>query len=237
MTESLSEHIIVCGFGAVGRTVARELQDAEAPYVVIGSYAESEPAAILGIPFVCGDAASSKALLAAGVERARGLVACAETDAENIATARAARELRADIDVAAHLAGDEGEQKVRRAGVRSVVSPAAAAGVELARRALYSGGGRREEFRVEEMTVAAVSSGAGHLISALRGGAFIVGLRRPDGSFVPMPPGDTQLRPGDTVMALGTAETLTRLELLLAAMPLSASSVLSSGLPRTTRRL
>jgi voltage-gated potassium channel len=238
MTEDLSDHIIVCGFGTLGRAVARELQDADAAYVAIGSLEDSGPASTLGIRFVCGDPSSPRALLAAGLPTARAVVACAGTDAENIATTRAARELRPDIAVAAGLAGDEGEQRVRRAGASHVVAPLAAAGADLARRALYAGdGGQGEEYRIEELTVAAVSSGAGHAISALRGGAFVVGVRRTNGSFLPMPPGDTQLRPGDTVLALGTAETLARLERLLAAMPLNASSVLSSGLPRTTRRL
>jgi voltage-gated potassium channel len=235
MTDTLSDHIIVCGFGALGRAVARELQDAAASYVVIGSEADSGPASVLGIRFVCGDPASSGALLDAGTAGARALVACAETDAENVAIAQAARELRADIPVATGLAGDLGEQKVRRAGIRDVVSPAAAAGADLARRALY-GAGDREEHRIQELTVAPTSSGAGHTVSAVRGGAFVVGLRRTNGTFVPLPPGDTQLRPGDTVLALGTPTTLARLEVLLVTATLTASAPASTGLPRTTRR-
>jgi voltage-gated potassium channel len=233
-----TDHVVVCGFGAVGRAVARELQDAEATYVVIGSQAQAERASILGIRFVCGDPASSDALLAAGVARARALVACGETGAENIATTLAAHALRADVPVMAPLAGDDDEQKILRAGARSVVSPATTAAAELARQALYaSGPATKEDFRVQELTVAPASSGAGHRISALRGGAFVVGLRRRDGSFLPLPPGETQLRPGDTVLALGTPATLARLEVLLVTATLTASAPASMGLPRTTRRL
>jgi voltage-gated potassium channel len=48
----------------------------------------------------------------------------------------------------------------------------------------------------------------------VRGGAFIVGLRRADGSFYPVPAAETKLCPGDVVMALGTPKTLDRLEAL-----------------------
>ena len=44
-----------------------------------------------------------------------------------------------------------------------------------------------------------------------RGGSFIVGVRRPDGSFQPQPPAELVLEPGDVVMAMGTPRTMDRL--------------------------
>jgi len=56
--------------------------------------------------------------------------------------------------------------------------------------------------------------GAGRTIGDVRGGAYIVGIRHADGSFLPVPAADTMLGPGDLVMALGTPNTLDRLEAL-----------------------
>lgn len=241
MTQALSDHIIVCGFGAVGRVVTRELQHAEAKYVVIGTKTDAELASILGIRIVRGDAASRDSLLEAGVERARALVACTDSDAQNLAATRTARELRADIAIVACLVGESGEQELTRAGADSVVSSAAAGGIELARRALHPAAAvptdGETDFHVEELTVVADSSGAGHSISVLRGGAFVIGLRRATGAFLPLPPDETVLRPGDTVMALGTPATLARVKQLLVARHRLGPPPAASGLPRTTRRL
>lgn len=241
MTDPLTDHTIVCGFGDLGRAVARELQDAETPYVVIGTQADSAMAAFLGIRFVSGDPSQPGALREAGLEQARALVACEPSDSDNIAIAEAARALRADVVVCAAVTGDEGEKTLRRAGVESVVSPARAAGAELARRALHPVAGERrdegDEYRIEEITVAPNASGTGHGIAAVRGGAHVVGLRRADGSFLPQPPTEMVLRPGDVVIALGTPQTLARLDGLIAKPHRLEPPPPAKGLPRTSRRL
>lgn len=241
MSPALRDHIIVCGFGAVGRVVTRELQHAQAAYAVIGTKSDAELASILGIQIVRGDPAARDSLLAAGIEDARALVACTESDARNLATTRTARELREDLPIVACLLGESGEQDLTRAGADSVVSPATAGGTELARRALHPARGMpregEDDFRVEELTVVADCSGAGHSISVLRGGAFVVGLRRSTGAFLPMPADETVLRPGDTVMALGTPVALARIERLLVTRHQLGPPPAATGLPRITRRL
>jgi voltage-gated potassium channel len=70
------------------------------------------------------------------------------------------------------------------------------------------------EYRMEEIEVSAGATGVGRTVGEVRGGAFIVGVRHADGSFQPMPAADTTLGEGDVVMALGTPNTLDRLEAL-----------------------
>lgn len=231
-----SDHIVLCGFGAVGRVAARELQDADAAYVLIASPAEAQAASILGLRFVCGDPADRDALMAAGVDRARALVACTGSHAADLATARAARDLRPDIAIVAFHGADGREHQLTRAGATTVVSADRAAGRELALRALHPVAGEREEYCVSEVTVAADASGAGHAIAALRGGAFVIGLRRANGSFVPLPPAETLVRPGDAVMTLGTPHATARLERLLGTHRPQEEAP-ATGLPRTTRRM
>jgi voltage-gated potassium channel len=73
------------------------------------------------------------------------------------------------------------------------------------------------EYRLEEITVQAGSSGVSRSIGDVRGGSFIVGVRHADGSFRPQPAAETVLAEGDVVMAIGTPRTLERLEELFAA--------------------
>jgi voltage-gated potassium channel len=216
---SLSGHYIICGFGRVGRQVARDLRAAGAAYVVIDSNPDNrELADAVGVRFLEGAPSDDELLRAAGIERARGLVACMDSDAENIFATLTARELRADIAIIARASVEDSEKKLKRAGADRVISPYKSSGTEMARLALHPQvSGTQQvaaEYRMEEIEVGAGCAGAGRTIGDVRGGAFIVGLRHADGAFAPMPPAETKLGPGDVVMALGTPNTLDRLEAL-----------------------
>ena len=216
---ALSGHYIICGFGRVGHQVARDLRAAGASYVVVDSNPDNrELADAVGVRFLEGQPSDDELLRAAGIDRARGLVACMDSDAENIFTTLTARELRADIAIIARASVEDSEKKLKRAGADRVISPYKASGTEMARLALHPQvSGTQQvaaEYRMEEIEVGARCPGAGRTVGDVRGGAFIVGLRHADGSFDPMPPADTKLCPGDVVMALGTPKTLDRLEAL-----------------------
>jgi len=222
MIDSLSDHYIICGFGRVGRQVARDLNAADGQYVVIDSNPESrELAAAFGVRFLEGEPSDDALLRAAGIERARALIACMDSDAENIFTTLTARELRTDIAIIARAAAEDSEKKLKRAGADRVISPYKSSGTEMARLALHPQvSGTQQigtEYRMEEIEVVEGCDGAGRTIGDVRGGAFIVGIRHADGEFLPVPAAETKLGPGDTVMALGTPNTLDRLESLFVA--------------------
>src|SRR4029453_5114482 len=83
--DALSDHYLVCGFGRVGRQVVRNLRAAGARYVVIDRNPESlEAAAEIGAPYLEGEASDDELLRLAGIARARALVACVDSDAENV---------------------------------------------------------------------------------------------------------------------------------------------------------
>jgi voltage-gated potassium channel len=219
MIDSLSDHYIVCGYGRVGRQVVRDLHAAGSQYVVIDNNPEvRELAKAAGVRFLEGSPSEDELLRAAGIERARALVACMDSDAENIFTTLTARELRGDIAIIARASVEDSEKKLKRAGADRVISPYKASGTEMARLALHpqvSGTvDVAAEYRMEEIEVGAGCDGIGQTIGEVRGGAFIVGLRRADGSFAPVPAAETTLGIGDVVMALGTPKTLARLEAL-----------------------
>jgi voltage-gated potassium channel len=216
MIDSLSGHHIICGFGRVGRQVARDLHAARAQYVVIDAGSGNrERAQGLGERYIEGDAADDAVLARAGIARARSIVACADSDAENIFITLTARELRADIAIVARAAAEDSEKKLKRAGADRVISPYKASGTEMARLALHpqlSGVVDVDaEYRMEEIVVRDGCDGARQSVGDIRGGAMIVGLRR-DTAFQPQPPADIQLLPGDVVIAMGTPDALERLE-------------------------
>jgi voltage-gated potassium channel len=220
MIDSLGDHHIICGYGRVGRQVASDLRAARAQFVVIDSNSENRHRAETeGAPFIEGDAADDAVLLQAGIGRARSLIACADSDANNVFITLTARELRADIAIVARAGIEDTEKKLKRAGANRVISPYKASGTEMARLALHpqlSGVLDVDvEYRLEEIVAGEGCEANGQAIGDIRGGAMIVGLRG-RGGFSPQPPADTMIRPGDTLVALGTPATLGRLEELLA---------------------
>jgi voltage-gated potassium channel len=219
MLDSLTDHYIICGFGRVGRQVARDLFAARARYVVVDANVEGRPLAeAQGMEFIEGDATEDAVLRSAGIDRARALMACADSDADNVFITLTARELRDDITIVARAAVEDTETKLLRAGADRVISPYKASGTEMARLALHpqlSGVVDVDsEYRMEEIVVGGSCEGVGKRVDDIRGGAMIVGLRRGP-SFQPQPPAETQLLAGDAIVALGTARTLRRLEGLL----------------------
>ena len=216
MIDSLTDHHIICGFGRVGRQVARDLRAARAKFVVVDPKPENrELAQGVGVPFIEGDAANDAVLIQAGVERARSIIACADSDPENIFITLTARELRADIPIVARAALEDSEKKLKRAGADRVISPYKASGTEMARLALHPQlrgvVDVDTEYRLEEIVVGEDCAGARQMIGDIRGSAMIVGLRR-GSAFHPQPPADTVLLPGDIINAMGTPTTLERLE-------------------------
>jgi voltage-gated potassium channel len=221
MVDALSDHYLVCGFGRVGRQVARDLQAAGATYVVIDRNPESlEAAAATGTPYLEGEAAEEQLLRQAGIDRARALIACVDSDAENVFITLTARELRPDLTIVARASGEGSERKLKRAGAQRVVSPYKSSGSEMARLALHPQVAGvvdvAPEYRMEEIEVTPGCPGEGRPLADVAGSAIIAALRRPDGALVPQPPGDTVLQPGDVLIAMGTASTMDRLEALFA---------------------
>ncbi len=221
MIDSLSDHHIVCGFGRVGRQVARDLHAARADCVVIDTDPEhGAVAAGLGVCFIEGDAAEDSVLLEAGIGRARSIIACADSDANNVFITLTARELRADIAIVARAGVEDTEKKLKRAGADRVISPYKASGTEMARLALHrqlSGVVDVDvQYRLEEIEVDDGCEALGQTVGDIRGGTIIVGLRR-GAEFQPQPPGETALLAGDIVIAMGTPPALERLEGILEA--------------------
>ena len=218
MIDSLTGHHIVCGYGRVGRQVVRDLRAAGAKYVVVDSNpAVGEMTEHAGRWFVEGDATDDSVLIQAGVERARSIIACADSDSNNVFITLTARGLRADIAIVARAALEDSEKKLKRAGADRVISPYKASGTEMARLALHpqlSGVVDVDaEYRLEEILVGDGCEGSHQTIGDVRGGAMIVGLRH-GSEFQAQPPADAVLLPGDVIVAMGTSTALDRLETL-----------------------
>jgi voltage-gated potassium channel len=213
--EDLSGHHLICGFGRVGRQVARDLEAGGDDFVVLDELDENKDLAEqLGAPFLRGRPSDDEMLKAAGVERAVSVLACVDSDAENIFIALTARELRDDILIIARASAEDSEKKLLRAGANRVISPYKTSGSEMARLALHpqvGGAVDVADYRMEEIEVSPGCDGVGRTLEDVAGGSMIVAIRR-DGRLQPQPAPATRISPGDSLVALGTLDALERLE-------------------------
>ena len=215
--QGFTDHHIICGFGRVGRQLAQDLQANDDPFIVIDPLLENrERAEHMDAPFLLGTPSDDEMLHEAGIARARSVLACVDSDAENIFICLTAKELRPDVTIVARASVTDAEQKLIRAGADRVISPYKTSGSEMARLALNPQVAGvvdvAPEYRMEEIEVAEDCDGAGKRIGEVRGQAVIAALRPAGGEVQPQPAAETRLRPGDVLVAMGTMEALRELE-------------------------
>lgn len=221
--EGMSGHVIVCGWGRVGRALAGFVDAEHQPVVVIDN--DPERLADVSLPHVIGDATEDDTLQRAGIARARALVAALDADAGNLFVTVSARALRPDLFIVARARLDSTEEKLRRAGADRVVNPQRIGGARMAAFVLQPNVAEfvdvvmhegRLEFRLEEVAVPAASPIAGTSLREAhvrdRTGALVLALRHADGSFTTNPEPDDRIAVGDVLIAVGTSQQLAALE-------------------------
>jgi voltage-gated potassium channel len=228
--DGLRDHYIICGYGRVGRRVAEEFRHAAVPYVVLDFNPDAVAAARdHGDHFIEGNGTEDEDLQAAGLDRARGLVASSDSDADNLYIALSARSVRPDLLIVARASDEDAAKKLKLAGADRIVQPYLAAGRVMANLMLKPQvtafldvvtTATAPELRFEEIEVTRASGQAGKTIRDLNirseTGALIVALRKRDGSFDTTPTPDATLDEGDVMIAAGTPEELQALEDLFA---------------------
>ena len=219
----LSGHYILCGYGRVGLTVARELVHSGLKVVVIDVLPESLARARReGFLEVEGDATEEATLRAAGIERAKGLITTIDSDAHNVYVILSARALNPKLFVVARANTEDSEARLMQAGARRVVSPYTMAGhrlAELATRprvvdfidAALSHG--ELAFSMEEVEVVAGNPATdGVTVSSLRDtGVFILAIVTGERSYEANPPADRVLKVGETLVVSGSVPRLREL--------------------------
>ena len=206
--------------------MAAEFRESGVDFVVLDFSPDAiEHARESGVLFVEGTGTEDEDLLQTGLQRARGLVASSDSDADNLYITLSARSARPNLLIVARASDEDAAKKLRLAGADRVVQPYSTAGKEMAKLVLrpqvaafldivsMSGG---PELRFEEIEVSEGSPQAGKTIRDLRirqaTGAMIVALRKEDGTFDTTPTPDAVLGVGDLMIAAGTPDELRRLE-------------------------
>jgi voltage-gated potassium channel len=215
---ALHDHVIICGWGRVGRAIAQEVAEAGRELVVV----ELDPNRLPeSFHHVVGDATDDEVLRSAGIERAASLVAAVVSDAANSFITLSGRALKPDLFIVGRVRSDDSGDKLLRAGADRVVNPQVIGGARMAAFVLHPHVAafldvamheRNIEFRLEEVAIAPGSPLLGRTLEESRlrehTGALVLALRDPDGSFHTNPPADTPLTAEQVIIAIGTQEQL-----------------------------
>lgn len=229
---AMKDHYIIVGFGRVGREVATSFADAKVPFVVIDNNPQSiERATNEGFLCVEGSGSDDMVLLEAGIERARGLVACAGSDATNVYAVLTARALNERLLIIARAIDEASESKIIRAGANRVISPYVLGGRRMANLAMrphvvdfldITSKSSELEQILEEVVIEEGSALGQQTIAAVdlrrRTGANILALYLPDGQWLSNPTPSMVLTPGTRLILLGNRQQLTVTEELARAI-------------------
>lgn len=226
---SLKDHYIICGYGRIGAQVADMLAEKNVGMVVIDT---SEDATrrleAAGIHYVLGSATEDESLLAAGIDRARGLVATVSSDADNVYIVLTAKGMRPDLFIIARATEPGSERKLKRAGADKVVSPYFIGARRIAQTVLRPSvadfidltfHGSDLALQMEELVVGQENELVGVSLkeSGLRQklDLIILAIKKADDRMIFNPPADTVIDRGDTLIALGPHESMLKLGRML----------------------
>jgi len=223
--QEMHDHVVLCGWGRVGRAIAHSLRMANDDVVVVDS--SPERIATVDGPAVCGDATDEEVLHSAGLDRARVLITALNGDAENLYVTLTGRSLRSDLFIVSRTASESAVAKLLQAGADRVVNPQELGGARMAALAVQPHVADfldvvmhddRLEFRLEQIDVAATSPLVGQSLRSGRvhalTGALVLALRHPGEAFCTNPPPEAEVGPADVLVAIGNVEQIRALRSL-----------------------
>lgn len=218
--DRMTGHVIVAGFGRVGRAIADYARGHGMDVAAI----ERDPGQPTDdVPVVVGDATDDDVLVAAGIERANSLIAALGSDNDNLSLTLAARSLRSDLRIVARVADDRSRRKFTRAGANQVVNPYDIGGSRMAAIAFRPHVAEfldevihaaEYDIDIHELAVTAGSPGDGVLLRELTDPATtvaVIAIKSADGDYVFNPAATQKITAGDILIVVGSAGALEQL--------------------------
>ncbi len=223
--DSLSNHVVVCGFGRNGMQAAEKLKAYKKPFVVIERDKEVIERHEDDILFVEGDANEDEVLIRAGIDRAQYLITAVPDDAENLFIVLTARQLNKKLFIISRASQVTTQNKLQFAGADKVIMPDKIGGDHMASLVVMpdlitfmdklSMEGEHttnlEEVEIEDFTDQMDCNSLRDLDLRRKTGCTIIGYIEPDGNYIINPEADLQLEPKGKVIVLGRPEQIKKL--------------------------
>jgi len=223
--DSLSNHVVVCGFGRNGMQAAEKLIAYKKPFVVIERDKEIIERHEEDILFVEGDANEDEVLIQAGIHRAQYLITAVPDDAANLFIVLSARQLNTSLFIISRASQITSVKKLQFAGANKVIMPDKIGGDHMASLVVMpdlitfldqlSVEGEHttnlEEVSIEDFTDQMDCNSLRDLDLRRKTGCTIIGYIDPDGNYIINPEADMELQPNSKVIVLGRPEQIRKL--------------------------
>lgn len=227
----ITDHIIICGAGRVGRRLALEVAARSSPLLMIEQdQGKAQWAIEQGFPVIIGDATHEGVLRQARIEHAKGLASAVTSDAQNVYIVLTARGMCPKLSIVTRASEEDAESRLIKAGANTVISPYAYAGVRMARTltrpnvqrfidvALSTLNDSGLDIQIEEVRVTERSRLAGLTLAEcdMRHGlgVIILAIRGEAQGLNFNPPAGRKIVAGDFLIAMGDSGKLKSLESL-----------------------
>ena len=225
----ISNHFIVCGYGAIGEDITQEFIRAGQVFVliekqedVLDRFAQENPEQL----YIHGDATHDEILKIAGIERAQGVVAVIGNDVDNLYICLTARSLNPKLRIISRAIESASVDKLKKAGADYVFAPEKIGAIHLAAAALRPTvmsfldtilRGQKLNLMLDEVTVNANSPLAGKTLKqaeiSQNIGIVISAIKSKDHNALRFnPSSDSVINAGDTLIGFGTPEQLKQLK-------------------------
>ena len=224
--DSLSNHIIICGFGRNGKQAAKKLIMHKRSFVVIESNKELiEKHQNDTILFVWGNANEDEVLQLAGVDRAECLISALPSDSDNVFVVLSARQMNTNIRIISRASNESSYSKLKLAGATNVILPDKIGGDHMASLVVVpdllefidnlsiigNGSINIEEIAAEELYDTSVIKTIQDLQLRKNTGCSVIGYKSESGEYVINPEASQKLAPNSKVIVLGRPEQIQNL--------------------------
>lgn len=231
--DSLSGHVVICGYGRNGKQAAAELIDHQVPILIVEKDQEiiQNLRSLPDMIYVEGDAVDEEVLSQARLDNARALITTLPVDADNLFVVLTAKEINPGLTIISRASVDHADSKLKRAGASNVIMPDKIGGQRMAKLVAQPDIVEFVDFMLLQSTenVVLEEINCDSIANCFEGksireldlrnesGANIIGMRREDKSYLINPLPETELHSTDRLFVLGTRKQLQRLRTILSS--------------------
>ena len=217
-------HVVICGFGRVGKQVADDLSSVNTEFVII----ESDGDLISSYEndkqyfFIKGDAADDEILEKANISQAKAVITCLPKDSDNVYVVLTSKEHNRNLTIISRANQASAVSKLKIAGATNVILPDSIGGSHMASlianpdvmefldilRVQGKEGANINSISFNELPKELQNKTIGQLEANRISGVTIIGFKTPDGQYVINPDDNLQVIPHSRLFVLGSADQI-----------------------------
>ncbi|MBN2670010.1 MAG: potassium channel protein [Bacteroidales bacterium] len=215
----LNNHVIVCGYGRVGKQAVHELLEHGVEVVIIDN--DMEEIELIrakdDMLYIHGDATADEIMESAQIGNAQALITTLPKDADNLFVVLSAKELNKKLKIISRASDEHSDKKLKRAGASNVIMPDRIGGQRMAKLVAQpdivefieniliqnSSEVNLVEISCNILHESLLNKTIGSLGIRNKSGANIIGLKDQAQTYIFNPPADQKIKPTDKLFVLG----------------------------------